>query len=387
MSDSEFLTLPGAVDSAGADAGVPAHYGNPVAEQKALEAGAAIVDLSNRGVVSVTGPDRLSWLDSVTSQRIAGLKPGESAESLLLSVEGRVEHALRLVDDGVTVWILVDAFEVEPLVAWLDRMRFMLRVEVADRTAEYATIGSFAAASVLDAVTAAPNGVPLVWLDPWSEVVAGGHQYSVVTDHPGASWSWRETLVARAELATLVARVAAGDASAAGFLAAEALRIAAWRPRVATEGDEKTLPHELDWIRSAVHLSKGCYRGQETVAKVHNLGHPPRRLVFLNLDGTDNVLPSPGDDVVVPGSAGTGGEQPGAQQLEAVGHITSSALHYELGPIALAVVKRTTPVDVDLGVRSDGIVVAAGQETIVPPDAGAVVGRIRRMPRLGVQRR
>ena len=380
---SPFLGLPGAVDSGGADKGVPAHYGNPVAEQRTLLAG-AIVDLSHRGVISVSGADRLTWLNSLTSQSLTRLAPGESTESLLLGVSGRVEFDMRVVDDGDTAWLLVDADELPGLLAWLLKMRFTLRVVVSDRTADFATVGSIGEANpVLDAVAASPNGVALVWRDPWSAVSEGGHQYAQIEEHPGAEWLWRETLVARDELATLADRARAGEVAVAGVLAAEALRIAAWRPRRATEGDEKTIPHELDWMRSAVHLSKGCYRGQETVAKVHNLGHPPRRLVFLHLDGTDNVLPAPGDDVVLPAlpDAAQGGEP------DVVGQVTSSGIHYELGPVALAVVRRSTPVDRDLGVLSDGIVVAAGQEVIVPPEAGSVVGRIRRMPRLGVMRR
>jgi folate-binding protein YgfZ len=290
---------------------------------------------------------------------------------------------MRVIDDGDTAWLLVDADELPALLAWLLKMRFTLRVVIADRTNEFATMGSIGASNeVLDAAAASPNGVAVIWRDPWASVSEGGHQYAQVADHPGAEWLWRETLVDREALASLADRVRDREVAAAGVLAAEALRIAAWRPRRATEGDEKTIPHELDWMRSAVHLSKGCYRGQETVAKVHNLGHPPRRLVFLHLDGTDNVLPQPGDDVVLPGQADAAGGDP-----DVVGQVTSSAIHYELGPIALAVVRRSTPVDPDLGVLSDGIVVAAGQEVIVPPEAGSVVGRIRRMPRLGVMRR
>jgi folate-binding protein YgfZ len=379
---SPFLGLPGAVDSAGADQGVPAHYGNPVTEQRALLSG-AVVDLSHRGVISVSGADRLSWLNSLTSQSLVRLAPGESTEALLLGVSGRVEFDMRLIDDGDTTWLLVDADELQGLLAWLLKMRFTLRVVVADRSHEFATLGSIGATNdALDAVVASPNGVALVWRDPWATVAEGGHQYAQVADHPGAEWLWRETLVSREQLGELVERVRGGDAVVAGMLAAEALRIAAWRPRRATEGDEKTIPHELDWMRSAVHLSKGCYRGQETVAKVHNLGHPPRRLVFLHLDGTDNVLPAPGDEVVLPAESDVVGGDP-----DVVGNVTSTGIHYELGPIALAVVRRSTPVERDLGVLSDGIVVAAGQEVIVPPEAGSVVGRIRRMPRLGVMRR
>lgn len=390
QAPSAFLTLPGAVAATGLDAGVPAHYGNPVAEQRALIAG-AIVDLSGRGVVTVTGPDRLSWLNSLSSQQLTGVSPGQSTETLLLGIDGRIEHAMKVLDDGVTTWLLVEAEEVDALVAWLDRMRFMLRVEVADQTDRYATIGSLGESSaVLDTIAATPNGVALVWHDPWASVTTGGFQYSTVEDYPGADWTWRETLIERTELAGLAERVAGGEVAAAGTIAAEALRVAAWRPRRALETDAKSIPHELDWMRSAVHLSKGCYRGQETVAKVHNLGHPPRRLTFLHLDGSDNVLPVAGDPVFVAAGIdpnGTGPNGTGQIGADPVGQITSSAYHYELGAIALAVIKRQTPVDAELVVRSDGSDIAAAQEVVVPPEAGAVVGRIRRMPRLNVRRR
>jgi folate-binding protein YgfZ len=355
---SPFGLLPGAVGSP------PQHYGNPLGEQKLLAAGEAIVDLSDRGVVTLTGPDRLSWLDSLTSQSIKGLKPGESSETLQLDVNGRLEYALRLVDDGETLWMLVDASEVEGLVAWLTRMRFMLRVEIADRSADFATIGSLGEPEL--------EGVAVVWNDPWRSVVSGGHQYAHVAEHPGTSWTYSERLVDRATWAAASPPLFEGRPAVAGTLALEALRIAAWRPRLATEADERSIPHELDWLRSAVHLTKGCYRGQETVAKVHNLGHPPRRLVMLHLDGSDGVLPAAGDVVELGDTA--------------VGTITSSALHYELGPIALAVIKRTADDAATLEVLSDGIRIAAAQEVIVPRDAGAEAD-VPRLPRLGAVRR
>jgi folate-binding protein YgfZ len=341
----------------------PQHYGNPVTEQRALAAGTAIVDLSDRGVIAVTGPDRLTWLDSLTSQSLAQLVPGESAESLLLDPTGRLEHAMRIVDDGVTAWLLVDS--APQLAAWLDRMRFMLQVTVEDRTDDFATIGTLGS---LELPAAAPNGVPLIWNDPWAGVVAGGHQYALTSAHPGSEWTYREVLVDRgADLSAL---------PAAGTLALEALRIAAWRPRLSTEADDRTIPHELDWLRTAVHLSKGCYRGQETVAKVHNLGHPPRRLVMLHLDGSEGILPTAGDAVALLGTEGDA----------SVGQVTSSAIHHELGPIALAVIKRTTPGDASLVVRADGALIAAAQEVIVPTDAGAEAN-VPRLPRLGAVRR
>ena len=183
MSGSPFLRLPGAVDTTGS--GVPAHYGSPLAEQRALVEGGAIVDLSDRSVLTVTGPDRLSWLNSLTSQALTGLTQGESSETLLLDVTGRVEHAARVVDDGETTWLLVDRPEADGLRSWLDSMRFMLRVDVADRTDDLATIGTLGDPPL---PIAAPNGVPLIWHDPWHAVTAGGHQYAR-GEHPGANGS------------------------------------------------------------------------------------------------------------------------------------------------------------------------------------------------------
>lgn len=346
----------------GVDEGVPAHYGNPSTEQRALAAGDAIVDLSHRAVLSLTGPDRLRWLDSISSQAVGGLLPGESSETLVLTPNGRVEHALRLVDDGVAVWALVESAEAESLVAWLNRMKFMNQVDIVDRSEEFVTLGTFGNP---DVAAAAPHGVPLVWRDSWPAVRTGGHQYAV-GEHAGESFSYSEIIVSRADAQQLT------TLPVAGMLALEALRIAAWRPRLSTEVDDRTIPHELDWLRSAVHLNKGCYRGQETVAKVHNLGHPPRRLVMLHLDGSESVLPAHGDTVM-------------AGEKEA-GYVTSAANHYELGPIALAVVRRMTAPDAELTVTAGETQIAAAQEVIVPTDAGASAN-VPRLPRLGGRKR
>ncbi|MDQ0893080.1 CAF17-like 4Fe-4S cluster assembly/insertion protein YgfZ [Agromyces ramosus] len=385
MTASPFLALPGAVAAEGVDAGVAGHYGNPIVEQRKLERGEAIVDLSDRGIVTVTGPDRLSWLHSMASQALARLQPGTGTEALLLDASGRIEHAAHVIDDGETTWLVVEGDEAASLTAWLDRMRFMLRVEVADRSAELAVLGAMST-TALDAATPAfaPAGVALDWADPWAAPAPGGHQYAHEAGHPASDWHWIERIVPREALADAAAAVAAGRVIAAGSLAAEALRIAAWRPRLATEVDEKTIPHELDWLRTAVDLGKGCYKGQETVAKVLNLGRPPRRLVLLHLDGSDTVLPAPGDEVV--GEKVRPEPEPGeAPERRTVGHITSSAMHHELGPVALAVVKRSVPADLPLIVLSHGIEVAAAQVEIVPADAGAAID-VPRLPRLGVRK-
>ncbi|HET6671943.1 MAG TPA: folate-binding protein [Agromyces sp.] len=385
MTDAPFLMLDGAVPAQGVDAGVAGHYGNPIVEQRRLERGEAIVDLSNRGVVTVTGDDRLTWLHSMASQALDRLTPGESAEALFLDASGRIEHVAHVVDDGETAWLIVEGADAAPLANFLDRMRFMLRVEVADRSAEFAVIAAMST-EALDAASSvpSPNGAALDWTDPWSTPAPTAHRYAREAGHPASAWHWIERIVPRAALAEAADAVRAGRVAVAGSLASEALRIAAWRPRLATEVDERSLPHELDWLRSAVDLGKGCYRGQETVAKVLNLGRPPRRLVLLHLDGSDTVLPESGDAVI--GEKVRPEPTPGdAPERRAVGHVTSSAMHHELGPVALAVIKRQVPADLELIVESHGIDVAAAQVEIVPADAGAAV-EIPRLPRLGVRK-
>jgi folate-binding protein YgfZ len=358
-----FAQLSGAV----VEDGVLRHVGNPVAEQRELAAGRAVAVLGDRRVLTVTGEDRLTWLDSLTSQAVARLAPGESTELLVLDPQGRIEHAAAVVDDGATAWLLVDTADAAPLLTFLTRMRFRLRVEVRDASEEHAVIGGTAAA--VDGVIARlPARERPVWVDPWPYVSAGGWAYAAVDPHPGTERDWAEAVVDRADEAQLAASAAEGDVRIAGALAADALRIAAWRPRRA-DVDERALPHELDWLRTAVHLSKGCYRGQETVAKVHNLGHPPRRLIALHLDGSDSVLPLAGADV-------RSGD-------DVVGAVTSVALHFEDGPIALALVRRSLPVDAALTVVTSDGPIAAAQEVIVPPDAGATanIPRITRLSR------
>jgi folate-binding protein YgfZ len=339
---SPLLAAPGAVAAEGPDAGVAWHYGDPVREQRALEAAEAAVDLSNRGVLTVTGPDRLSWLHSMTTQELTGTPAGEARETLVLSPHGHVEHDLHLVDDGATAWITVEPGTAGVLIEWLDRMRFMLRVEVTDVTADWAVVG---AAPSLAARLRVPGGPP-VWVDPWPALGATSASYAAVPEeaHPGRERAFAEVLVPRARLAELL-----GGVPLAGTWAAEALRVAAWRPRFGFETDHRTIPHEVDWLRTAVHLQKGCYRGQETVARVHNLGRPPRRLVFLHLDGSEHTLPAHGDPVLL-----------GDRQI---GVVTTAARHHELGPIALALVKRSTPADAQLVAGG----VAAAQEVVVRP--------------------
>jgi len=316
IATSPLLARTGAVPAEGPDAGVAAHYGDPFGEQRGLAAGRGFVDLSHRGVLRIGGPDRRSWLHSLTTQHLTDLAPATPTRALVLSPHGHIEHDLHLVDDGTACWITVEPGTAPALVSFLDRMRFLLRVEIDDLSAEHAVVWLPPAASIPEGVVAAAS-----WSFPGDDL---------------GEFDGREVVIPRPGLAALSDRPA-------GVWAHEALRIAARVPRLGLETDHRTIPHEIGLLGAAVHLNKGCYRGQETVARVHNLGRPPRRLVFLHLDGSDSDLPAHGDPV----------SHDGRQ----VGWVTSAARHHELGPIALALLKRSTPRDVPL--LAGGVAAAA----------------------------
>ena len=392
MLPSPLLTRPGAVASApdDPDQAVPAHFGDPGREQSALAEGRAACALA-RDVVTVTGPDRLSWLTTLSSQVLTALEPGDGgAETLLLDAQGHITHALAALDDGRTLWLVTEADSGEALATFLDSMRFMLRVEVTEQP-DVMALGALGEGLVAlaqaardtasdasdspeaQADAAEPQGSLIgLWRDPWPGVVEGGTSYDVGADrpHPGQGYRAGFVLVpARSVDAVAQAFLAAGEGRRlAGALAWEALRIEAGRPRWAREADARAIPHELDWLRTAVHLTKGCYPGQETIARTLNLGRPPRRLTVLQLDGLVGDLPRPGASVRM-------GER-------AVGAVTSVARHHELGPIALALLRRAVPVGEQLTVEITEVDEATGktvpvgrvdaaQEVLVSPEGRA----------------
>lgn len=308
---SPLLGLPGAVAGDGIDAGVAAHYGSFNVEQRTLVSGEGFVDLSHRDVLRIAGPDRLTWLHQLTSQAFEGLAAGAWTTALILSPQGHVEHYFSGVDDGSAFTAWTEPGAGRPLVDYLERMKFWSDVTVTLESA-----------------------LATVW-----------------RPEQGCSFIPRESLTAYVD--------AAGPAC--GFWAFEALRIERGEPRFGIDTDHRTIPNEVGWVPGrvgeespsyAVHLDKGCYRGQETVARVHTLGRPPRRLVMLHLDGSENRLPQRGAALEFEGKE--------------VGFVGSSARHYELGPIALGVVKRNVPIDAPL--TADGM--PAGQEVVVDPEVG-----------------
>ncbi|MCW2698706.1 MAG: hypothetical protein JWQ45_241 [Blastococcus sp.] len=340
-SPSPLLTRPGAVAIEGGS--IAAHYGDPLPEQRRLAEGVGLVDRSDRDVVAVPGADRLSWLHSLTSQHLDRLADGSGTEALVLSPHGHVEHHLVVAELGATTWADVEPGMGAALVTFLDRMRFMLRVEPKLVTDQWGVM-SLAGPRAAEALRAA--GLPAPEL-PY-EVRAEGAGFVRRMPPIGDRGDVFDLVVPRAQIAATADRLAV---PLVGFQAYEALRVEARRPRFGVDSDHRTIPNELIWLDTAVHLDKGCYRGQETVARVHNLGRPPRRLVLLHLDGVSEVLAEAGTPVL----AGT----------REVGRVGTVVRHYELGVIALALIKQSVTAETALTV--------AGSTAAIDPDDGPAV--------------
>ncbi|HEY2166887.1 MAG TPA: folate-binding protein [Jatrophihabitantaceae bacterium] len=331
-----------AVPAEGIDAGVPWHYGDPLREQRVLTTAAGVIDQSHRDVVTVTGADRLGWLHSICSQHLSELADGQSVEALVLSPHGHVEQHWQLTELGEQVWIDTEPGAAPVVLDYLEKMRFLKRVQPQDVSDDWAVL-ALAGPSAQNVLEAAGLPVPgagaalsiadagfVRRVRPWTE--ASAPEFALV--------------LPRAEAAQVAAKLRSAGAEPVGTWAYAALRIDQLRPRLGLETDHRTIPHEVGWIDTAVHLNKGCYRGQETVARVHNLGKPPRRLVRVHLSGMTDVLPEPGTPVE------SGGRT--------VGFVGTAMQHHELGPVALAVVKRNLPADASLSVAGEPVAIDAG---------------------------
>jgi hypothetical protein len=331
---SPLLQRPGAVEAIGVDAGTAWHYGDPMAEQRAAETGAALFDRSTRSVLTVSGDDRLTWLHTLTTQFLSTLTDGQTTQALILSPQGHVEHHFVVTDRDGTAVLDTEPAAGPALLAFLDGMKFWSKVENADATERFAilTLAGPAASTVAGLVF--PSG------DSSATTSAAGGFVRHTDDGI-------DIVVDRGRLAEVAGALIDAGAVPAGSWAADALRIPTRRPRFGVDTDDRTIPNEVSWLRSAVHLEKGCYRGQETVARVHNLGRPPRRLVMLNLDGSAGTLPVTGSAVV------TG-------QGKVIGRLGTVAQHHEYGPIALAMVKR--------GVDAGTPLLAGTIDAVIDPD-------------------
>ena len=340
------MTFPGAVIPDGEK--VPAHYGNPFQEEAKLRAGKAFTDLGLLDVVEFTGADRLTLLHNLSTRNFQDIPEGQSTEMLVLDPHGHIEHAAGAITLGDSTYLITDDGRGQAIVDFFLGMRFAMRVEATVRE-DLTVVG------IMRSVARIPEPVralaTALWQDPWPNTVEGGAHYGIPdANHPAHRFTRTLVVVQRDSFDDVARALLAEGITPAGALAWEAARVVDRRPRPNTEMGERVLPHELDWLRTAVHLNKGCYRGQETVAKLVNLGKPPRRLVYLYLEGPEGDLPKPGDAVELHGRN--------------VGAVTSVVRDGDEGPVALALIKRTVPIEAVLTVGD----FAATQEAIVAVD-------------------
>lgn len=342
----------------GPDAGAVWHYGDPLGEQRAAATAAVVIDRSHRAVLTLTGKDRQSWLHSISSQHVSALADGATVQNLSLDGQGRVEdHWVQTELDGVT-YLDTESWRGQPLLDFLRKMVFWAEVTV-DR-AELAVLTLIGPDAGADAVLEV-LGIGALPEPTSAQPLPGGGL--VRQSYPGEPEY--DLLVPRAEAARWLDRLEQAGVRRAGVWAYEARRVAGLRPRLGVDTDERTIPHEVRWIggpgEGAVHLDKGCYRGQETVARVHNLGKPPRMLVLLHLDGSTE-RPATGDPVLAGGRA--------------VGRLGTVIDHVDLGAVALALVKRGLPADAELTTGGDVEVAAVVDVDSLPPADVAGAGRV-----------
>jgi len=283
-------------------------------------------------VLQVTGEDRLGWLHPICFQHLTNLVDGEATQALVLSPHGHVEQDWQLAELNGTVWIDTEPGAAPTVLEYLQKMRFLRRVEPVDVSVDWAVLALVGPAS---SAVLALAGLPEPDSDRAIALDSGGFVR--------ASSAGTDLVVPRGSAEQVRRRLVEAGAVPAGMWAFEALRVEARRPRLGFETDHRTIPHEIGLIGTAVHLDKGCYRGQETVARVHNLGKPPRRLVLVHLAGESDELPEPGTAIE------SGGRS--------VGFVGTAVQHYELGPIALAVIKRSLPDDAELSVAGSPVTI------------------------------
>lgn len=348
----------------GPDAGAVWHYGDPFGEQRAAAEGAVVVDRSHRAALTLSGADRRSWLHTISTQHVSDLAEGAVTENLNLDGQGRVEdHWLQTDLGGVTV-LDTESWRGEPLLAYLTKMVFRADVRVAAADlAVLSLLGPAAADVVARATSVTPEG-------PWRTVPLPEGGFVRTLDAGEV-----DVITPSANAAGLLERLIAAGARPAGTWAYEAHRVAKLQPRLGVDTDDRTIPHEVGWIggpgEAAVHLNKGCYRGQETVARVHNVGKPPRMLALLHLDGSAD-RPVTGDPVLSDGKP--------------VGRLGTVVDHVDDGPIALALLKRGLAADTELVTGGETAVAAVIDADTLPPADVVGAGRLA-IQRLREQKR
>ncbi|WP_245998860.1 CAF17-like 4Fe-4S cluster assembly/insertion protein YgfZ [Corynebacterium gerontici] len=339
---SPLLQLPGATalspeddpTAQAAHPGVAWHYGDPLSEQRVFEPSLALIDRSHRTVIAVSGEDAPAFLNNLLSQKLDQAEHGFAAQALNLDAQGRIVHQMDVLFWNDIFYLDCEPADAPTLLDYLQKMVFWSKVEIS--TPE---IGILTLIGTLPA-------------RDWE------HPHRMVE---GFGLPRLDLLVAKTELFDVATSLIRDGATATGLMAYQAQRVRSLMPERSLDLDEKSIPHESPvLLAQAVHLHKGCYRGQETVARVENLGRSPRVVVLVHLDGSAPTLPLTGEPITAGASS------------RALGRIGTVVHDYEYGPVALAVLKRSAVNKKDL--RAGEVAVAVDHDS-VPVDGGTPAGR------------
>ena len=335
---------------------VALHYTSVEAEYAALRTRAMLVDRSHRTRMSFEGDRRLDTLTGLVTNDVGGLAPGSGQYAAALTPRGKIIADIRIFAREADLLVDVPARAAAGWVAMVRKFVNPRTTKYVDRTDALADIGVFGAQS--RTIVAGLTGLPpdaLGGLAPYGHVtVALDRGPIVVARVPDLGLEGFELIVAAGSRAELWRRAVERGAVPSGLDAWEIARIEAGRPEWGIDIDESTIPQEANFDElHAISYTKGCYTGQETVARVHFRGHVNRHLRGLTYGGT-SPLPL------------------GAQLLDqtgkAVGDVRSAAISPRLGGIALAMVRREIEVGSSVRVTWEGG--DAGASVVMLPFVG-----------------
>ncbi len=342
----------------GDDATAPAaHFGDAAGEYRNAQQQSALFDLSDREQFALTGPDRVRFLNAFCTANIATLQTGHGCEAFITSVKGRIVGHLFVFAEEEMLWLESGAGTAEPLTGHLAKYLMIEDAELETRTEE---LGTLLVSGPETLTTLEQAGAATHQLAPWQHLrgeIAGIDVHLRRTDMLGVPGV--ELIAPRTELGRLWQHLTDSGIAPAGRDAFEALRIEAGLPKVGIDVSDGNLAQEAARTALAISFTKGCYLGQEPIARLDAMGHTNRELRGLELES--GSVPQPGAAVFDTPEAG-----------KEVGRITSSALRpSDKRPLALALLRTRF--------NSPGttVYVAAGEGTVpatvfwpIPPHEG-----------------
>jgi folate-binding protein YgfZ len=283
------------------------------AEYRALTEACGLVDRSERGKLALTGPEAKAFLQGQVTNDIESLVPGTGAYAAFLTHKGKMQGDLRILDTGDELLLDTERAALQGLFNMIRRYKLGMDVELHKRTVETGLLSLIGPeARRLAGAGALPDAEHAN-----AHAELGGRPVLLAVTDGGV-----DVFTAADDVAAVREALLAAGAVPVGEDAAEVVRVERGRPRWGHELDDTVIPQEAGLNERAVSFTKGCYVGQETVARLHYRGKPNRHLRGLRLA-----------EPVAPGTALTLGER-------TVGAVGSAVVSPRLGPIALAIVRR-----------------------------------------------